>query len=161
MKFVQDLIRMLNFEKMKKHVMNARRADVIRVILLCVLGIALMILIRIAGGSVCFIKSVFGVPCPACGMSRAWMSVVRGDFAGAFILHPLFPLPVIIAGMFIFIPRIRHYRQSAALWAPVILLFISVYALRMFFYFPHIPPLDFNHHAILVRLGRMILSVMT
>ena len=81
---------MLNFERMKNHVMNARRADVIRVMLLCVSGIALMILIRIAGGSGCFIKSVFGVPCPACGMTRAWMSFVRGDFAGAFMFHPLF-----------------------------------------------------------------------
>ena len=160
MKPVRGINRIIRFWRSMKHLMDTRRADVFRVTLICISVISLMILIRIAGGSGCLIKSVFGIPCPACGMTRAWLSFCRGDFAGAFMFHPLFLLPAIIVVLFIFIPRVRRYRQSTVLWAPVILLSISVYAVRMYYYFPNVPPLDFNYHALFVRLGRMILSVM-
>ena len=156
-----EIVRIIPFERIKSRVTSARRADVIRVVLSCVSGIALMILLRIAGGSGCLVKNLFGIPCPTCGMTRAWLHFFWGDFTGAFMFHPLFLLPAIIAVLFIFIPRIRQYLRSSVLWVPVALLFVSVYAVRMYLYFPHMPPMDFNHHAILVRLGRIILSVMT
>ena len=160
MKPLPGIARIIRFERIKSHLMNARRADVIRVVLSCVSGIALMILLRIAGGSGCLVKNLFGIPCPTCGMTRAWLHFFRGDFTGAFMFHPLFLLPAIIAGLFVFIPRMRHHRRSAVLWIPVAMLIVSVYAGRMYFYFPHMPPMDFNNHAILVRLGHIILSVM-
>ena len=45
----------------------------------------------------CPILAVLKVPCPACGMTRAWMAVLSGDLKRAFELHPLFLLgPVIV-----------------------------------------------------------------
>ena len=38
----------------------------------------------------CLFQALFRVPCPGCGMTRAWLSVCRGDFAAAFSFHPLF-----------------------------------------------------------------------
>lgn len=38
----------------------------------------------------CIFNTVFGVPCPGCGMSRAFFSVLRFDFAAAFGFHPMF-----------------------------------------------------------------------
>lgn len=35
-------------------------------------------------------KALLGIPCPGCGMTRAWLSVLRLDLAGAFRLHPMF-----------------------------------------------------------------------
>ena len=33
-----------------------------------------------------------GLPCPLCGMTRAWLAALRLDFSAAFFFHPLFPL---------------------------------------------------------------------
>ena len=38
----------------------------------------------------CPIYKIFGVPCPACGVTRAWLCLFRGDVAGAFRHHLFF-----------------------------------------------------------------------
>lgn len=38
----------------------------------------------------CVFQRLFGVPCPGCGMTRAWLSVFRGQLTAAFAHHPLF-----------------------------------------------------------------------
>lgn len=38
----------------------------------------------------CLIRHFTGLICPGCGMSRAWMAVLRLDFAAAFHYHPMF-----------------------------------------------------------------------
>lgn len=44
----------------------------------------------------CMIRSLTGIPCPGCGMSRAWLSALKLDFAAAFRCHPLFwTVPVV------------------------------------------------------------------
>jgi hypothetical protein len=37
----------------------------------------------------CPSAGVFGVPCPGCGLTRATLAALKGDFAAAFQLHPL------------------------------------------------------------------------
>ncbi len=41
----------------------------------------------------CPIKFLTGVSCLGCGMTRAWISVLKLDFSAAFYYHPLFMLP--------------------------------------------------------------------
>ena len=41
-------------------------------------------------GITCIYIRFFGLPCPGCGMTRAWMSVFHLDFKAAFRYHPLF-----------------------------------------------------------------------
>ena len=38
----------------------------------------------------CPVWQLTGIPCPACGMTRAWISLVKGQLAEAFAWHPLF-----------------------------------------------------------------------
>ena len=45
-------------------------------------------------GVTCPIKFITGISCAGCGMSRAWLSLLRGDVSAAFFYHPLFWLPV-------------------------------------------------------------------
>lgn len=45
-----------------------------------------------AGPGLCLLKSATGVPCPLCGMSRAFIRASHGDLGGAFRSHGLFPL---------------------------------------------------------------------
>ena len=38
----------------------------------------------------CVFRLMTGIPCPGCGMTRAWLAALRLDFAAAFAYHPLF-----------------------------------------------------------------------
>ena len=38
----------------------------------------------------CLWRSITGIICPGCGMSRAWTAALRLDFSKAFSMHPMF-----------------------------------------------------------------------
>lgn len=38
----------------------------------------------------CPLQRLFGITCPGCGMSRAWIAFFKLDFKSAFSFHPLF-----------------------------------------------------------------------
>ena len=38
----------------------------------------------------CLFKLFFGIPCPGCGITRAWLSLLRLDFRSAFRFNPMF-----------------------------------------------------------------------
>ncbi len=38
----------------------------------------------------CIYDYFFGIPCPGCGMSHAYFSLLKLDFAAAFSYHPMF-----------------------------------------------------------------------
>jgi hypothetical protein len=44
------------------------------------------------GAPICPTALFFGVPCPGCGLTRATLALLSGDFAAAFRFHPLAPL---------------------------------------------------------------------
>lgn len=47
-------------------------------------------------GIKCIFALAFGIPCPFCGMTRAFMSALRLEFASAFTHHAMFwSLPVL------------------------------------------------------------------
>jgi hypothetical protein len=68
---------------------------------------ALSGLLRLAGYSLasalpkaplCPFNALTGLPCPGCGMTRAFLALGRLDLAGAFALNPLvFPLAALLA----------------------------------------------------------------
>ena len=81
-------------------------------------------------GMGCPIKAFTGVSCAGCGMTRAWMEALSGDFAAAFAYHPLFwTVPL---GALVFLVRRRLPRRlfTALLWAAGIA-FVAVYAVRL------------------------------
>ena len=38
----------------------------------------------------CIWRYLFHIPCPGCGMTRAWLSALRLDFSAAFRYHAMF-----------------------------------------------------------------------
>lgn len=81
-------------------------------------------------GVTCPILFLTGVSCAGCGMSRAWLALLRLDLAAAVRFHPLFWLPVPAAALLLFrrhIPR-RVFRVGLALCAA---LFLTVYLIRL------------------------------
>lgn len=49
----------------------------------------------------CVIRSLTGIPCPGCGMTRAWLACFRLRLGEAFSYHPMFwSIPVLAAYWF-------------------------------------------------------------
>ena len=45
--------------------------------------------------------SLFHIPCPGCGMTRAWVCALMLNFGGAFGMHPMFwSVPVLLVFYF-------------------------------------------------------------
>lgn len=69
---------------------NKGAAELIRRALSCigVLFVAWLALYLLDIG--CVFRLMTGIPCPGCGMTRAWLAALRLDFAAAIAYHPLF-----------------------------------------------------------------------
>lgn len=46
-------------------------------------------LLALVPTTTCLLKLATGLPCPACGMTRASLRLLHGDLRGSFLLHPL------------------------------------------------------------------------
>lgn len=80
----------------------------------------------------CPIRFITGVSCPGCGMTRAIVSILRLDFAGAFHYHPLFILAPVMFLLFIFEDYIKPGIVKFS-WIFLITLFLSTYLYRLLF----------------------------
>ena len=52
--------------------------------------IPLLYLVMYLLDTTCIIKSLIGIPCPGCGMTRALLCAIHLKFRDAFAFHPLF-----------------------------------------------------------------------
>lgn len=100
-------------------------------------------LILLAGVFSCPIYRIFGIPCPTCGVTRAYRLFLGGHFREAFTMHPLFLLPAVL----LFKPF-----QKKRVVVFVIILFLAVYAVRMITMFPGAEPMNYNYDSIIGRL---------
>ena len=93
----------------------------------------------------CSLVLFTGYPCPACGMTRAGRSLLRGDVLSAWKLHPfiyLVALLAIVAGVKRYIRK--QSLQSLKKWAITLILAACVfYVYRMYRYFPGEPPISY------------------
>jgi hypothetical protein len=97
--------------------------------------------------SACIIWLLVGLPCPACGLTRAFFALARLDFAAAFAMHPLFwAVP--------FVPLMAHGKLTEKmrniLAFSFLGVFLAAYALRMLLLFPHTEPMVINYGAWLI-----------
>jgi hypothetical protein len=81
--------------------MNERlRKTVVKYLIILGIAIAYLVFVLCTGwGIPCPIYSLTGLECPACGVSRMLVSIVKLDFAAAFAYNPFLMIagPVIIA----------------------------------------------------------------
>jgi hypothetical protein len=110
-------------------------------------------------GTPCVLQATTGVPCPGCGLTRAVFMAFRGDFEGAFQMHPLFIAGVAILLALPFLawrfPGFLDSRTFRLVGMTVIVLFLAVYAVRMISGFPAVPPMVYNDHSFLGRILSM------
>jgi len=59
----------------------------------------------------CFYKTVFGVECPGCGIQRALIALLRGDFAESFKLYPAL-IPTVAMLVFLVVHLFYHTKNG-------------------------------------------------
>ena len=98
--------------------------------ILAILAVAFVYTIFYITGIGCPIKFLTGISCMGCGMTRAYLSLLRLDLVGAFRYHPLFPIPIIAAILFLFRSRISQKIVKFLLFTTIVL-FSIIYLLRI------------------------------
>ncbi|WP_054742811.1 DUF2752 domain-containing protein [Cellulosilyticum ruminicola] len=78
----------------------------------------------------CPIKYLWHIPCPGCGMTRAWRSVMHGDLKTAFYFHPLFFTVPFMAGMLIW-EDLFTIRLKKRFWGVILVLYLATYGMRL------------------------------
>ena len=83
----------------------------------------------------CPFRNLTGIPCPGCGMSRAWWWALRLDFVSAFQSHPMFwAVPVFF---WLFWRDFQPFRRKWLNWAALFSLaagLLGCYGFRLYFH---------------------------
>ncbi len=69
---------------------------------------------------VCFYKKYFGIECPGCGMQRAFIELLKGNFVESLVLFPAL-IPTIFLILYLIVHLIFKFRNGANI---LIILFI-------------------------------------
>ena len=78
----------------------------------------------------CPIKFLFGISCPGCGMTRAWISLLRLDVKKAFYYHPLWVVPAVYILLYAIKLKSNKKANNSVLFV-IIILFLCTYLCRL------------------------------
>lgn len=106
----------------------------------------------------CIFYHTTGIPCPGCGMTRAYLAALHLDFMEAFRMHPLWPVTVPLLAVSLWKNgRIFSGRKANTLFYLLFLLaYLAVYILRMICLFPDTAPMLFDANAVIPKLLRWL-----
>jgi hypothetical protein len=118
-----------------------------------------MLICRLVTGTICVAESSIGLPCPGCGLTRAWKAALHLQWREAFTWHPLFWLVPVIAA--VWLGQLVWGKQKSPRWLTVFLItcfsvFLIVYVVRMVLYFPHTAPMATNPDSFTWRFVRAL-----
>lgn len=115
-----------------------------------------------SGPVLCPTALLLGLPCPGCGLTRAFGCMTHGQFARAFEYHPLWPL---ILGYFIFLwiyqildsvkgepPKLPTYRIAGV----AISVLLGFWVVRLVWFFAHGGLATMAHDNAISRLIRLL-----
>lgn len=128
---------------------------IFKYILVLILGFAIILDFNIK----CIIRTLIGIPCPGCGMTRAWIEAINFNFYEAFKFHPLFLLAPILIILIIIRGKEstdKYTKYIDISIVAIIILFLGVYVFRMYRYFPSDIPMNINRESILFRIINLI-----
>ena len=93
-------------------------------------GIAFFYMVLQCFGITCPIKFITGISCLGCGMTRAWINVLKGDLSAAFSYHPLVFLPPVAVLIVWKKKKIKPWLYKGFLFT-MLLLSVIVYLCRL------------------------------
>lgn len=113
-------------------------------------------------GAACISRLITGLPCPACGMTRAALLFLSGRFLESFRLQPFFY--ALTAGIIFFgINRYLLKREKCGgflkCYAAVMVLAAFIfYVFRMVRDFPDVPPMIYSEENLLSGIGYLFFN---
>lgn len=110
------------------------------------IGIVFLALLNALFHNVCPLVLMVGLPCPACGFTRALLLVLQGQFVPAFYMHPMIYMALLFLIYFCWMRYIKQKRVPFAKGIVVALLMVAlgIYGYRMITYFPHKAPMVYE-----------------
>lgn len=115
-------------------------------------------------GTSCVLRSITGLPCPGCGLTRALLAALHGGLAAAWQLHPLFWLaPLILLAVLIllvFRPDLLGTSRINKIGLTLAFIFMTVYIARMVLLFPHVEPMTYNARSLFGRAWSLLQLIM-
>jgi len=109
-------------------------------------------------GYICPSMIFVGLPCPGCGITRAGILLITGDFSGSFHMNPIL-LPALVWGVVAAILKLRwpdKYKYANWLAVVLVVFMLATFVVRMIMLFPHTQPLVINDNSIFHRLLYLI-----
>lgn len=107
---------------------DKRKINIKRILLVALKVIAFVVLMLLFYH--CPLMYFFNIPCPGCGMTRAYLSLLRFDFAAAYEYHSLFPIPAIVFAYYLIRKRLR---LNDKLETGILIFLISLFFIRWIF----------------------------
>ena len=90
----------------------------------------------------CIPRALTGIPCPTCGLTRAWLCALRLDLKAAFLQYPMFwAVPILI--LYLLLDGKLFPRRQLNIWFAVILAagILLVWLARIFGFLGALSPL--------------------
>jgi hypothetical protein len=84
----------------------------------------------------CPFRLLTGLPCPTCGLTRSWIALVHGNLSGSLSVHPLGPVTVVAAILFVMgvharYPAVTALLRSRPLWAVCVFAWVAIWLVRL------------------------------
>ncbi|MCR5792093.1 MAG: DUF2752 domain-containing protein [Lachnospiraceae bacterium] len=129
--------------------------DIRKYYIAIIITVLSLTVLHIVFHNVCLFKILFGIPCAACGLTRAGIYLLQGNVTASVRMHPLL-LPVLVEmTVYCFLRygkgyeyrgKFKRYTQGVLL-ITLILMFV-VYFYRMYKVFPGEAPMDYNWYCL-------------
>lgn len=124
-------------------------------IMIIIIGIYILLSIIFHFTS-CISKLLIGIPCPGCGITRAFLCLIKFDFKGVVYYNPLIFIVPIICWIIIFKERpiINKIYKSRLFWILIMSLILIVYIIRFIYIFPN-SPMEYYENNLLEYIKRI------
>lgn len=109
-------------------------------------------------GAACISQLIIGLPCPACGMSRAACLFFRGQWAESLQMQPLF-IAATVGALLLVLCRyvLKKYENFLKYYVIFLIVFaIIFYVYRMNRYFPDVEPMTYRKENLFHLLGQIL-----
>lgn len=88
------------------------------------------------GPTMCPFRLVTGLPCPGCGLTRSWVFLMHGQLGQSLYYHPLGPISLIAALLFVLgvhkrFPGVWERIQSPPVFKAIAAVWLVVWVLRI------------------------------
>lgn len=143
----------INMKKNLKTGLLQLKQDILDYYKVTLIIIAYILITNVLFGSACAFVVVTGVPCPACGLTRAGVSLLTFHFVEAWYYNCVIYLIVPFILYMIICRYILQCKCRGMVWSlcVITICLFSLYIYRMICFFPNVSPMVYNERNLLYQ----------